>query len=77
MEDKEGWSDMRPGDRVYHYMLNGSSLCKKVGFHSMHPDTLSKHSSGNEPGQRDCKPCFRGLIKRLAARQSKQGVDKA
>ena len=68
-ELKEGWSDMRPGDRVYHYMIpNGFSLCGKVGFHSMHPDTLSAHDGGTEPGKKDCKPCFKKLMARLALR---------
>ena len=62
----EGWGDMRPGDRVYHYMIPGGwSLCGKIGFHSMHPDTLTAHGKSMEPGRDDCRPCFRKLMKRL------------
>lgn len=63
--EREGWSDMRPGDRVYHYMVEGSSLCGKVGFHSMHPDTLTAHNGDTIAGQKDCKLCFRKLMARL------------
>ncbi len=53
---KEGWSDMRPGDRVYHFIVDGSSLCGKVGFHSMHPDTITPHSGGIQKQPKDCAP---------------------
>ncbi len=63
----EGWSDMRPGDRVYHYMVNGTSLCGRVGFHSMHPDTISPQGwpCSPQPQKKDCRPCFRKMFARL------------
>lgn len=72
----EGWSDMRPGDRVYHYMVDGDSLCGRVGFHAMLEETISQHDGGTTPGKKDCKACFRGLMKRLAAPSSDPGSAK-
>lgn len=66
-EMKEGWGDMRPGDRVYHYYVDTFSLCGKVGFYPMDSDHLTEHTGGYEkPGAKDCKPCFRKLQKRVA-----------
>lgn len=62
---KEGWSDMRPGDRVYHYMLEGTSLCGRVGFHAMRSDTITPHGESMEKGKKDCAPCWKRLMKRL------------
>jgi hypothetical protein len=62
---KEGWSDMRPGDRVYHYMVDGTSLCRKVGFHPMLENTITKHGKSMEKGKQDCSPCFKKLLKRF------------
>ena len=62
---KEGWPDRRPGDRVYHYMVEGTSLCGKIIFHLMLEDTIMAHGGG-EKKKDDCAPCFKKLQKRLA-----------
>lgn len=62
---KEGWSDRRPGDRVYHYMVEGTSLCQKIMFHSMLSDSITPHK-GTEKQKDDCSPCFKKLMKRIA-----------
>lgn len=29
----EGWGVIRPGDRKAHYYVDGTSLCRRVGFY--------------------------------------------
>ena len=54
----EGWGDKRPGDRVYHFYRDGTSLCRKVGFYfeELTPDT-GKYQ------KYDCKACTKVLTK--------------
>lgn len=58
-ESTEGWGVMRPGDRRYHYYVNGFSLCGRVGFYfgELSPDTAN-------PCTKDCAACRKILTKR-------------
>ena len=57
---KEGWGVRRPGDRVFHYYADGTSLCRKVGLYQgeLAPD------DGGAKNPEDCAECYRRLIKR-------------
>lgn len=52
---------MRPGDRVFHYFVDGTSLCRRVGLYN---GPLMSDSGELTPGEDDCKQCFKKLIKR-------------
>lgn len=71
----EGWGDMRPGDRVYHYYVDTFSLCGKVGFYPMDSDHLTEQGPELRKQKTDCAPCFKKLEKRrgLAHRPEARG----
>jgi hypothetical protein len=61
-DKKEGWGAMRPGDRVFHYYSDGTSLCRKIGFYGGPLDDANPAQTIAQ--KTDCKPCFRKLLAR-------------
>lgn len=58
-EVRQGWGAKRPGDKVYHYYADGTSLCRKIGFYHgpLDPD------DGGPKQSADCSECYRRLQK--------------
>lgn len=57
-----GWqSEMTPGTRVFHYIRNMTSLCRRVGFYR---GDLVPHVTGSPRRNEDCAGCYRCLNKR-------------
>ena len=52
---KEGWGDIRPGDRKAHYYRNSDSLCGRVGFYFGELEADTYKSSA------DCAACRKKL----------------
>ena len=61
-ELREGWqAEKHPMQRVYHYIVDSFSLCKKLGFYL---GELMPHKGTK--GSEDCNDCFRRVEKRSA-----------
>jgi len=56
---EEGWGVKRPGDKVFHYYVDGTSLCRRIGFYHgpLDPD------NGGSKQKSDCAECHRRLEK--------------
>ncbi|MFI5300226.1 MAG: hypothetical protein ACHREM_19225 [Polyangiales bacterium] len=58
---KEGWqAEKHDAQRVYHYIHDTMSLCRKLGFYTgdLMPWT------GNAKGREDCAECYRRAMAR-------------
>lgn len=67
-DEIEGWGVRRPGDRVFHYYRRGMSLCRKVGFFPMGPETIDEvdQTKPYTKGPADCAGCAKALAKEKA-----------
>ena len=60
-ETKEGWQSYKANSqRVYHYIVNGWSLCRKLGFYFNEVDDWT----GNPKQSEDCAACYKLAAKR-------------
>jgi len=65
-EETEGWGVIRPGDRKAHYYIDGTALCRKVGYYNgpLDPDEFVSKD--------DCAPCRKKLeIRKKKAQNQK------
>jgi len=59
--ESEGWqAEKHLSQRVYHYIVDSFSLCRKLGFYT---GILMPHKG--KKGPEDCAECFRRVQKRF------------
>ncbi|MFA5366055.1 MAG: hypothetical protein WC325_12810 [Candidatus Bathyarchaeia archaeon] len=66
-KQKEGWDWT---GRIYHYFVDGRSLCRSYGLPNY--ETITADTGNTEHHKDDCKQCF----KKLLARRKQLGVSK-
>jgi hypothetical protein len=67
---KEGWMAEKPTHtRVYHYIVDTRSLCKRYGFYLA---DLEPHPIGASKGWNDCAECWKRVVRRFAEKDDQE-----